>query len=125
VAGFDLTFQFIREKLLALPDAPAAEETYLVDEAGQVVVQSGVDGAGPLDAEEGDGRSTSAQSGAAVRLQPLGYPMVVAAIRERRTGHVELAEEHKVVAYCPLESLGWYYVVVANAGLLFARPAGK
>jgi hypothetical protein len=121
VAGFDMTFHFIIDKLLVMPDSPAVLETFLVDDRGRVVIRATPGRPLPAGAPFGDARDRMAtvEHDAPVQLDPLPYPEVVAALQTGRIGYSEHAARGKVVAYYRLDSLGWWFVAVADAAKLF------
>jgi len=120
VAGFDMTFDFIIEKLLPMEGDKVVDETYLVDDQGRVVARARQGRALAPGEPFGDARDRLANVAhdAPVQMDPLRFPEVVAAIRGKTNGHVELPSR-KVVAWARLDSLGWYYVAVADAARLF------
>jgi serine/threonine-protein kinase len=109
VAGIEMTFTWILKHLLAMPDAPYAEASYLVDGDGDVVIQTGV-------AAQAQARASRELDNSTATLSALPYPRVREAIADGEAGHVTTSRDGEplIVAYVPLDSLGWAYVVVAR-----------
>ena len=123
VTGLEMTFDWITEHLLAMPDAPHVDATYLVDDDGHVVVGAAADAADELAPD--DGRLHAADAGdlhgdRPIELPPLPYPAVREAIAAGRGGHIELVvgDARKLITFAPIRALGWAYVVVADEARL-------
>jgi hypothetical protein len=121
VAGLEMTFDWIRERLLPMPGAPYVLATYLVDASGGVV--AGTDTA----FTEADAKTHAAKAGdltrdSAIALDAIQYPEVREAIAAGARGHVAIAHDDgtRLVAISPLPALGWSYVVVADEDRLLA-----
>ena len=127
VTGLEMTFAWIIENLLIMPDAPYIDATYLVDGEGNVVIEAlaGAEpamAAGATEARAGDATSET------MTLAPLPHPAVRRALEERRAGHVALEQDGraKLAAFYHLDALGWSYVVIADeARLLGDAGAGR
>ncbi|MGH7819451.1 MAG: PDC sensor domain-containing protein, partial [Candidatus Binatia bacterium] len=122
VAGLVTTFESIRKDLSNLPDHGAIRDTLLVDDQARVVVRSS--DASDVAPTGGGTAADDLDAEGAITLRPLEIPSVRSAILERRSGHVEPDEEGppRTVAFYPLRSLGWYYVVVADAAAILEAP---
>jgi serine/threonine-protein kinase len=112
--GLEMTFDWIEHHLLPLPDEPAVEAIYLVDERGDIVLSSGA--AAPHDARAQVAAAGDLNADGAIALDPLPYPSVRAAIVAGRHGHISL--DGALIAYSPITALGWSYVVVADESRL-------
>ena len=116
VAGLELTFDWITQNLLVMADAPYVESSYLVDREGNVVVAAGrIAGIGTANPTDDD-----------LSLKPLPIPVVRQRLAARAPGHIELEDEgeSKLIAFYPLDSVGWSYVVVADEDALIGRKPG-
>jgi serine/threonine-protein kinase len=116
VVGIVTTFDHIREKLLKLPGAWRVVRAYLVDDDGNVVTQTDEERiAGGARPPGGD-----LEIELPVTLRPLDIPRVRDAIVAHGAGYVELGRSQgsRIVAYYPLSSLGWYYVVETDPATL-------
>ena len=101
VAGIDVTFDYIIEELLELPDTVDIEsvESYLLDPSGNIVIGS---------------RHHENVSAESFKLKPFHNASVLSAIKEKRSGH--LIEKGELILYNRMHSIGWYYVVVGPEG---------
>lgn len=126
VTGIEMTFHWLIDNLLEIPDAPYVEATYLVDDRGRVVL-SALAGkkASTADPSDAENRASDAElSNETVELDLLPYPEVRAALSAERSGHLDFSEHGatKLAVYYRLDALGWWYVVIADeAGLLRSR----
>jgi hypothetical protein len=77
VAGLDLTLSLLKKGLLAIPEAPAVMETFLLDEDGRILVRSRID-------------RVSAKPGEALSLEPFAHRAVVDELKTGSRGHLEL-----------------------------------
>lgn len=124
VAGLDITFQHLISHVLDQPLPAYVKETLLVDGKGQIIIRTP---STPHVAGQpwGDARDVLAHedpnSNAIAALPTLKYPTVVQAMNGDRFGYQLVPASREVVAYFPLEALGWYYVVVADSTALFGR----
>ena len=90
------------------------EEEMLVDAGGTVIVHQVHEGM--------EAAAAGLHGGQAIDLNPLPFPEIVDAIRRGDAGFVEIDDpQHVMVAYYPVEALGWYYVVVADADAMMAE----
>jgi hypothetical protein len=115
VTGISTTFEYIERHLLELADQRSVDEADLVDEKARVVVSWRSDHVSqPVPA----GREEEA-----ISLDMLKIPSVRSAILAGEIGkrEIDAGAAKKVVGFYRLQSLGWYYVVTADAGRLLAR----
>jgi hypothetical protein len=112
VAGLDLTFETIRDRLIHAKDEESVSEAFLADERGRAVVHASRSGV------EDERPAAELNDDAPLDLHPLPFEAAVREIVAGRSGHVEL-EDGRVVELAPLESLPWTYVVVADGVRLF------
>jgi serine/threonine protein kinase len=124
VVGLDMTFDWLIENLLALPDAPWAEASYLVNGEHQIVIQASKDDAA-RSVVQGGGTGRDLHGNRSIDLEPLPFSDVRAALAERHAGHVLFRHDgrDKIAAFYPVDVLGWTYVVVADRGALLATNA--
>jgi serine/threonine protein kinase len=124
VTGLDMTFDWLIENLLALPDAPYMEGSYLVNRGREVVIQAGRNSGG-TSAVQGGGTGRDLNGNRTIELTPLPFPEVRRALVERRAGHVAFRHEgrDKIAAFYPVDTVGWTYVVVADRARLLAAAA--
>lgn len=121
VTGLDMTFDWLIENLLALPDAPYMEGSYLVNRAREVVIQTGGN-RGATSAVQGGGTGRDLHGNRTIELASLPFAEVRSALVERRAGHVAFRHEgrDKIAAFYPVDTVGWTYVVVADRARLLA-----
>jgi serine/threonine-protein kinase len=124
VTGLDMTFDWLIENLLALPDAPYMEGSYLVNREREVVIQAGPDSRATSPVQ-GGGTGRNLHGNRSIELTPLPFPEVRRALVERRAGHVAFFHRgrDKIAAFYPVDTVGWTYVVVADRDRLLATPA--
>ena len=112
VAGIDVSFDYLIESLLEAPEfAQVPGVTFaLLDPAGQVAVNS---------ARKGK-RVETGNEGRTLRMQEFGVPEVVAAIRDKRSGHHLgwTTQGRELTVYNRMNATGWYYVVTGPADAL-------
>jgi serine/threonine protein kinase len=124
VTGLDMTFDWLIENLLALPDAPYLEASYLVNREREIVMQATRDGAAKS-VVQGGGTGRDLYGNRTIDLEPLPFAEVSQALVERRAGHVAFrhAGRDRIAAFYPVDTLGWTYVVVADRARLLATAA--
>ena len=107
VAGMDLTFDTIVDRLLEL-DRPGVQESFLLDERARVIIRSRYQEALPPVDPSG-------------RLAPPTFSSAeaVASMLQGRSGYLE-TDEGTLIAWYGLGALGWFYVVQAHADRLLA-----
>jgi hypothetical protein len=113
VAGVELSLAHWLKNLLPMADSQGIENIYLLNQMGEIVVQT---------------RETKAQSPKdklVLTLYPQGE--IRAGLKQKPSGHAIIQRQNQaplLVAYTRLNSIGWYYVVESNADLLF-KPDPK
>ena len=112
VAGVEVTFDYIIREFLAV-DKSSTRASYLLDDRGRIVVSSA-----QLAEEFAAGELHNAME---LELYPVGQ--VVQAMAGHRSGQLttERGGVATVVAYQRIPTLGWYYVVEAQASALIKR----
>ncbi|MCP4870493.1 MAG: protein kinase [Proteobacteria bacterium] len=110
VAGIDLTFDTIVDRLLEL-DRPGVRESFLLDEQARVIIRSGYQEQTPPVDPSG-------------KLAPPRFDSAdaVDSMLDGGSGYVETADG-TLIAWYRLSALGWFYVVEADAGGLLAGRA--
>ena len=114
VAALDLSFEFVSDHYMTLSDVPGFVASFLLDEEGDIMVETG-DGAIKADAEKLDfGRFDA--------------PEVLAGVREERSGHA-LVESWRgaprLLVWARLELMGWTYVAALDPAALEAATMGR
>lgn len=102
VAGVELTFGVLIERLLSSDDL-SARETLLLDGEGNVLVRS---------SEPGQAYGQGLHGNVAVSLEPYELPEIVEAARVGRSGYVE--RDDQLIIYQNLARPGWTYVVIGD-----------
>lgn len=115
VAGVELTLDYIRKRLMPIYGIEGLEETYLVNDAAEIVVASS-------DKSRSYGLGTLVNSMEELDVFPNDY--VVNKIKRGQSGHYRYFERdrEKVVAYYKLNSTGWYYVAVSDTEEMMTMP---
>ena len=108
VAGIELTLDYIRKRLMPIYGIEGLEETYLLNEKAEIIVDS-------ADKAQSYGLGTLINSIDELEVYPNEY--VVNKINKGQSGHYFYLERgrEKVIAFYKLNSIGWYYVVEADA----------
>lgn len=111
VAGLEMTLDYIKLNFLEIKDLPGVTASYLINEKGQIVVSS-------------DEKSQQFAAGILIDkardLQPYSRPEVIEQLKKEGAGYYEFREgkTRRVLAYYPLRSVGWSYLVEADSSLL-------
>ena len=104
VAAIELTFDYIIDELMEIPELADTTETFLLDNTGRIVVRSS-----QLDA------SGSTASTRTLRMPTYPVDAVVDAMttQGRRSGYLEtdVDGEETLVVWQRMHSLGWFYVL--------------
>ena len=121
VAGLDLTFDYIIKNWMAMPELPALQESYLLDSKGEIIIRSS-DRKKKQGLRFGENRLESV-----LDTPPFSQQKVLDAVRHAKLGYSEYSENSRnlIVAYYPLKSINWYYVVQVNADQLFSAAAAE
>ena len=107
VAGLELSLRWIAEQVLPMTDAPWADEYFLLDATGKVVVQRPASGAAVYPEPGGPGESEDIRSAQFTHEQARQRVAMAAA------GVVELPDGRLAALY-PLSSIPYTFVVVAD-----------
>ena len=118
VAGVEMTLDYVRHELMAMPRVSGITDIFLLDEEGRIIV----------DASE---QAKSYERGTLINssrdLKPYWNQKVVRNISAGNSGHVDYEEagSKKVLAYYRLNSIGWYYLVEAQLNELSLVESGN
>ena len=108
VGAIEVTFDYIINNLMESNDFPeGAYQAFLLSETGQIIIDSSKKGK--------EYKSTSGRA-RELRTPEFMFPEVVAAVREMRTGHMEVSKDgvSYLITYNRMNSIGWYYVVMGR-----------
>lgn len=111
-ATLEMKFDYLINSLLALADVPAVRQTYLVDDAGRVVVHS-----------EQRNRSFPGKIFPDLKLPNFEQAEVRAAILKKESGFRVVDGGKTLYAFSRLDSTGWSYVVKADREALLNSEA--
>lgn len=102
VVGLDIRINVLDKAFLRLPDVPAVKTSYLLNEAGNVILRSG------------DALKPKRRLGLNEQLmtKPYSNAEVVKAIQAKHNSGTVSGE--RLIVYYRLSSLGWYFVVEAD-----------
>lgn len=107
VAGFEITLAHIVEEMLDIRELPYPEESMLVDADGRVVAHSR-----PRDDDLAAGPALGPSG---IELQSFPFPDALERFRTDRAGFLEIEGDRDwIIAFDPVESVGWTYVVIAD-----------
>ncbi|PIQ26085.1 hypothetical protein COW36_02215 [bacterium (Candidatus Blackallbacteria) CG17_big_fil_post_rev_8_21_14_2_50_48_46] len=109
VAGVELTFQYLVDHLLHLPDYQVIQ-TYLLDDQGRIMVRSS-------DRKRKYGLRFGEDSlGQALDLPLFPQSQVVEKIKAKGSGQLSYLEDGRriLLAYYRLDALNWYYAVAVD-----------
>ena len=107
VAGLELSLVWIAERLLAIPAAPWADEFFLLDRQGKVLVQLPAGGKPDYADPAAPGENEE------IRKAELPHDAARKAVATAEAGVVELPDGRLAALY-PLSSIDWTFVVVAD-----------
>ncbi len=109
VSTLDIQFNYLARTVLDLSANPAFKESYLVDEQSRVIVKA-----------SDRNRQISAQQSlnTGLELETFAEPELRSLIAQGSEGGT-LSKQNKVYGYIRLNFQGWYYIVEADARLLF------
>lgn len=113
VSTLDIQFNYLARNVLDLSANPAFKESYLIDEKGRVIVKA-----------SDRNRKIVKQQTLNTGLQLQSFPD--AEMQRLMRAHSEggnLERPGKILGYIRLNFQGWYYVVEADADVLFGTPA--
>ncbi|HEY9844052.1 MAG: hypothetical protein ACAI44_17430, partial [Candidatus Sericytochromatia bacterium] len=112
VSTLDIQFNYLARNVLDLSANPAFRESYLVDEKGRVIVKAS-------DRFRKIARQQTLNTGLELR------PYADGELQQLMHAHSEggtLERPGRLLGYIRLNFQGWYYIVEADAGVLFAEP---
>lgn len=111
VAGVEMTLTYIKQHYLQLKDTPGILNAYLLNPEGKIIASS---------QEKEETFKMGILINKARELKPYPMPEVVSELLSKHSGYHEYREgkEDRVLAYYPITSLGWYYLVEARSAQL-------
>jgi eukaryotic-like serine/threonine-protein kinase len=111
VAVVEMTLDYIRHKLMAIPDIQGIENSYLLNEHAEIVVNS---------AEKSNLYELGTLINVMDNLKTYPNKEVVNNIRQGKNGYIRYEEQgiEKLLTYYKLNSIGWYYLAVASASMV-------
>ncbi len=117
VAGLEVTLNYLIEHLLDIEELDFVEEAMLVDGDGMVVAHKVHEGMAE--------KVKHLHHNEPIDLRPLPVAEVVDAIKRDESGYQEILQDgdELVVAYTPLASTDWFYVVIADRTKMFGQPS--
>ncbi|MFT6143735.1 MAG: serine/threonine-protein kinase [Myxococcota bacterium] len=114
VAAIELTFDYVIDELMEIPELQGKAEAFLLDEAGRVVVRSSQ--------RESSASATTTRT---LRMPTFQVDEVVDAIttQGRRSGYLEteVDNEDTLIVWQRMQSLGWFYVVQGDSSKLLKQ----
>ncbi len=115
VAAFDLRFQYLIDRLMHV-DLPGLKESYLLNQHGQIMLRSS-----DRDRMYGMRFGQTDQQGS-LDTPLFDQAQVVQQILAAESGYLSYQRngEQLLLAFYPLNALGWYYAVEVSQDLLFA-----
>jgi eukaryotic-like serine/threonine-protein kinase len=104
VAGIELSFDFIIDRLLEAPELANVAETYMLDAGGRIVIQS---------SDKARAGTDSALGKRLVRMKRFPFEKVTAAALARPSGHMTLdtPQGKQLFVWDRMKSTGWTYVI--------------
>ncbi len=107
VAGIELSFDFLIDRLLEAPELASVAETYILDASGRIVIQSS------------DKKRAGTDSGLGkrlVRMKSFPYEKVVQASMTRPSGNmvVDTPDGKQLFVWDRMKSTGWTYIIRGN-----------
>ena len=108
VAAVEMTLDFIRHELMSLSDIRGVENTYLLNDRAEIVVNS---------AETSGTYERGTLINSIDNLETYPHKGVVNNIRQGKSGYISYKEQgkEKLLAYYGLNSIGWYYLAEVDA----------
>ncbi len=113
IAVVEMTLDYIRHKLMSKADIEGIENTYLLNDRSEIVVDS---------AEISDTYERGTLINTMDNLKTYSNKAVVNNILQGKNGYISYQEhgQEKLLAYYKLNSIGWYYLAVANAPMIMS-----
>ncbi len=107
VAGVEMTLDNIKANFLPLKQTNGFLRAFLLNAEGQIVASS-------------EDQSSSFELGTLINkareLKAYAHPEIIQRMQDEQSGYAELGPKaEKVVAFAPIRSLGWYYLVEATS----------
>lgn len=115
ITALSISLPYLIDHFMTLKDLPV-EQSYLLNGKGEIMVNA-------RDGQRMSGMHYGMSTRRAVLDTPLfDVPELVEAIRQKKSGYFRYFKDAraKQLAYYPLNSLGWYYVVEVDEDKLFA-----
>jgi eukaryotic-like serine/threonine-protein kinase len=108
VAVVEMTLDYIRHELMSLSDIRGVENTYLLNDRAEIVVDS---------AETAKTYERLTLINSMDDLKTYSHKGVVKNIRQDKSGYISYKEhgKEKLLAYYRLNSIGWYYLAIVDA----------
>ena len=108
VAAVEMTLDYIRNELMSISGVKGIENTLLLNEKAAIVVDS---------SETSKTYELGTLINAIDNLKTYQYEEIVNGASQGKTGYITRSENgrDKIISYNRLNSIGWYYVVVADA----------
>lgn len=111
IAVVEMTLDYIRHELMSIADIQGIENTYLLNDHAEIVVDS---------AETSNTYERGTLINTMDNLKTYSNKEVVNNILQGKNGYISYEEQgqEKLLAYYKLNSTGWYYLAVANAHMV-------
>lgn len=108
VAVVEMTLDYIRHELMSLSDIRGVENSYLLNDQAEIVVDH---------AETSKTYEALTLINSMDDLKTYSHKGVVNNIRQGKSGYISFKEhgKEKLLAYYRLNSIGWYYLAIADA----------
>jgi len=108
VAAVEMTLDFIRHELMSIPGIQGIENTYLLNDRAEIVVDS---------AETSNTYERGTLINTMDNLKTYSNKEVVNNILQGKNGYISYEEQgkEKLLTYYKLNSIGWYYLAVTDA----------
>jgi eukaryotic-like serine/threonine-protein kinase len=108
VSAVEMTLEFIRHELMFMPDIQGIENTYLLNDQAEIIVDS---------SETSDTYERGTLINSMDNLKTYTHKGVVNNILQGKNGYISYLEhgKEKLLAYYKLNSIGWYYLAIADA----------
>ncbi len=108
VAAVEMTLEFIRHRLMTMSDIQGIENTYLLNDRAEIIVNS---------EETSNTYERGTLINAMDNLKVYPHKEVVKDILNGKNGYISYKEygKEKLLAYNKLNSIGWYYLAEADA----------
>jgi len=118
VAGIELSFDFVIDKLLEAPELTDVAETYILDTSGRIVIQSS------------DKKRAGTDSGLGkrlVRMKRFPFERVTAAALARPSGTMvaDTPKGKQLFVWDRMTSTGWTYIVRGDEKAIMEAVAGR